>query len=392
MAGYEDEQLARALAASLADQDRQRLVARTDLEEQGALSLAVAASLAEHEQQQQGGPVYPPIQPAGRHSPSAPQQQQQQQGYRPPQLYNQPTPHMQPPPVYPSAPQQPAYQTPAPAKPPPQQQQQQQWLGGAGGSSNGAGRGSSSSSSSPANGGRDWWSKPLKLLDSAVHKVDSAVQSIASELGGNSCDGCGRAIGLGPTLRALGKQWHVGCFRCAGCQRPMDLGGGNMTFSVGQDGQPYHAHCHKQLHHPRCSVCGDFIPMRADGRIEWQENPFWKNQHCPSHRVDGTPQCCSCNKLKPVADEWVSLQDGRQLCLECLDTLVVDTKDAQPLYDEVLQFFTFMGMPHPYKAPLLLVEGPVLEDYADREGRPRQPGASGPVFHIRGLCVAHVYT
>jgi hypothetical protein len=54
MAGYEDEQLARALAASLADQDRQRLVARTDLEEQEALSLAVAASLAEHEQQQQG--------------------------------------------------------------------------------------------------------------------------------------------------------------------------------------------------------------------------------------------------------------------------------------------------------------------------------------------------
>ena len=31
----------------------------------------------------------------------------------------------------------------------------------------------------------------------------------------------------------------------------------------------------------------------------------------------------------------MSLQDGRQLCLECLDTVVVDTKDAQPLYDEV---------------------------------------------------------
>jgi hypothetical protein len=30
-----------------------------------------------------------------------------------------------------------------------------------------------------------------------------------------------------------------------------------------------------------------------------------------------------------------ALQDGRHLCLECLDTLVVDTKDAQPLYDEV---------------------------------------------------------
>jgi hypothetical protein len=31
---------------------------------------------------------------------------------------------------------------------------------------------------------------------------------------------------------------------------------------------------------------------------------------------------------------------------------------------QVLQFFTYMGMPHPYKAPLLLVEGPVLEEYA----------------------------
>ena len=31
---------------------------------------------------------------------------------------------------------------------------------------------------------------------------------------------------------------------------------------------------------------------------------------------------------------------------------------------QVLQFFTFMGMPHPYKAPLLLVEGSVLDYHA----------------------------
>lgn len=55
----EDEQLARALAASLEVQDKQRFVARTDQEEDEALLLAVAASLAEHEeqqQQQQGAP------------------------------------------------------------------------------------------------------------------------------------------------------------------------------------------------------------------------------------------------------------------------------------------------------------------------------------------------
>jgi hypothetical protein len=140
-----------------------------------------------------------------------------------------------------------------------------------------------------------------------------------------------------------------------------------------------------------------------------------------------------------VAAEWVGLQDGRLLCLDCVDTLVVDTRDAQPLYDEVcvgpragvrwrahallvdrrlvgrshahqqprcrrasvpaaccvqvLQFFTHMGMRHAYKVPLLLVQGQVLEEYADREGRARQPGAAaGPVFHVRGLCVAHTYT
>ena len=44
--------------------------------------------------------------------------------------------------------------------------------------------------------------------------------------------------------------------------------------------------------------------------------------------------------------EWVSLSDGRVLCLECVSSIVVDTKDAQPLYDEVLAFFRSMGWVH----------------------------------------------
>eukprot|EP00775_Hariotina_reticulata_P004383 gene4383-4637_t len=198
---------------------------------------------------------------------------------------------------------------------------------------------------------------------------------------------------------ALGKQWHAACFRCAGCQQALTAGGAAQDrFAVGDDGLPYHLSCHKQLYHPRCTVCHDFIPERADGRTEWRENPFWKNKHCPAHSRDGTSQCCSCNRLQPLGEEWVGLQDGRILCLDCLDTLVIDTKEAQPLYNEVLSFFAHMGMPHPYKVPLLLVEGPVLDDYACKEGRQQQGsgsstgGAAGlPVFHVRGLCVAHVY-
>lgn len=68
---------------------------------------------------------------------------------------------------------------------------------------------------------------------------------------------------------------------------------------------------------------------------EWREHPFWRLRQCPSHYADGTVSCCSCGRLQPQSEEWVGLQDGRHLCLACLDTLVIDTKDAQPLYDEV---------------------------------------------------------
>eukprot|EP00879_Flechtneria_rotunda_P008339 GHRR01008734.1.p1 GENE.GHRR01008734.1~~GHRR01008734.1.p1 ORF type:complete len:345 (+),score=60.44 GHRR01008734.1:820-1854(+) len=196
---------------------------------------------------------------------------------------------------------------------------------------------------------------------------------------------------MAAVVRALGKEWHPGCFRCAGCQQPLMSNGYNNTFAIGTDQLPYHPECHKRLFHPICCVCHRYIPTRPDGRTEWRENPFWGNRHCPRHSNDGTPQCCSCSRLQPQGEEWVGLQDGRLLCLECLDTLVIDTKAAQPLYHEVLSFFNYMGMPHPYKAPLLLVEGPVLDDYAHKEGRRQDPGA-GPVFHVRGLCVAHVHT
>lgn len=45
----------------------------------------------------------------------------------------------------------------------------------------------------------------------------------------------------------------------------------------------------------------------------------------------------------------------------------------------------------PCGAPLSLT-ALALAAHADREGRPRGDGAPGPVFHVRGLCVAHVHT
>ncbi len=48
--------------------------------------------------------------------------------------------------------------------------------------------------------------------------------------------------------------------------------------------------------------------------------------------------------------------DGdRATCLDCLSTLVRNTADAQPLYDDVLGLYASFGMPLPVRPPLLLV-------------------------------------
>jgi hypothetical protein len=71
------------------------------------------------------------------------------------------------------------------------------------------------------------------------------------------------------------------------------------------DNLPYHLDCYKHKYHPECHVCCSFIPERADGKIEYKENPFWREKYCPAHQRDGTPQCCACSRLQQRGDEWV---------------------------------------------------------------------------------------
>lgn len=143
-------------------------------------------------------------------------QQQPQQWYPPPQVNRQPQPQQQ------------------------QSPQQQQ-----------TGAGSSNGSSML----QSLMQKPVKLLDTALRKITAESNTL--------CAGCGKSVGFGPVIRALGQQWHPQCFRCAGCSQPLTVGGGNSTFAVGQDGEPYHSNCHKQLFHPKCGVCHDYIPVRS---------------------------------------------------------------------------------------------------------------------------------
>jgi hypothetical protein len=120
----------------------------------------------------------------------------------------------------------------------------------------------------------------LRALRSTLSTA-AAAAATAAAAGLPTCAGCGRPAGGdgSPVLQAQGKNYHSSCFVCAGCHKPLvdaTGGGGGFQFNLGEDGQAYHPACHKELFHPRCSVCADFIPQAADGRVEWNEHPFWK--------------------------------------------------------------------------------------------------------------------
>lgn len=40
------------------------------------------------------------------------------------------------------------------------------------------------------------------------------------------------------------------------------------------------------------------IPTNSAGLIEYRAHPFWVQKYCPFHEHDGTPRCCSCERME----------------------------------------------------------------------------------------------
>lgn len=162
---------------------------------------------------------------------------------------------------------------------------------------------------------------------------------LALPVDSSHCTGCGKSVmslgalfsGRSNYITALGRSYHPECFRCRWCEHVITPeGGGGVQFCMGPaDGAPYHPACHRQAFHPRCCVCAEFVPTQPGGRIVWTSVPFWDDRFCPAHADDGTPRCTACTRLQPRDAEWASLQDGRALCLPCMDTVVVGNEEAQ---------------------------------------------------------------
>ncbi|CAI5957139.1 unnamed protein product [Closterium sp. NIES-65] len=197
------------------------------------------------------------------------------------------------------------------------------------------------------------------------------------------CAGCNGPLGFSPALSSMGGLWHPHCFTCHACKQTIS----EKQFNI-KDGKPYHAACHRQLFHPKCTVCQDFIRPNPAGMINFRSHPFWGDKWCPAHMTDSTPSCTSCSRLQSRGSPpFIDLPDGRHLCLDCVDSAVLDSADCRPLFSSVSAFFAQLGMPVRQQIPVLAVEQQALNDAqrAEREGH--EHGSL-----TRGLCLSEEQT
>ncbi|CAH9121397.1 unnamed protein product [Cuscuta epithymum] len=196
------------------------------------------------------------------------------------------------------------------------------------------------------------------------------------------CNGCYRDIGYRNYLGCMGSLYHPECFRCHACNSPIK---GNEYSLSGN--KAYHMNCFKELSHPRCEVCHQFIPADRSGLIEYKSHPFWGTKYCPSHEHDSTARCCSCERLESWKARYVSLGDGRSICCECLESAIMDTGDCQPLYHSIRHFYEGLYMKIDQQIPMILVERQALNEaiVGERNG-------SLHMSETRGLCLSEEQT
>ncbi|KAG9133826.1 hypothetical protein Leryth_022856 [Lithospermum erythrorhizon] len=202
------------------------------------------------------------------------------------------------------------------------------------------------------------------------------------ESGLRKCAGCHSEIEYGRILNCMGALWHPDCFQCHACHQPIS----DYEFSM-LDNHSFHKSCYKEQHHPKCDVCKNFIPTNAAGLIEYRAHPFWMQKYCPSHEDDGTPCCCSCERMEPGDTRFLILDDGRKLCLECLDSAIMDTHECQGLYLEIQEFYEGLNMKVEQAVPLLLVQREALNEAMEGEKRGHHH-----LPETRGICLSEEQT
>ncbi|KAL5562897.1 hypothetical protein UlMin_032644 [Ulmus minor] len=148
-------------------------------------------------------------------------------------------------------------------------------------------------------------------------------------MGYKICDGYQTEIGFGRYLNCLNGFWHPKCFRYQAC---------NLTITDYELNFFFKHKCKWRNYVISQSILKfqqTMLVLLNIGGI-----PFGSRNICPFHEHDGTPRYCSSEII--------------ELCLECLDSAIMDTSECQPLFLDIQEFYEGLNMKLEQQVLLLL--------------------------------------
>ena len=233
----------------------------------------------------------------------------------------------------------------------------------------------------------------VPIAETFVPKKKSASRS-SRQSSQNLCDACKQPASH--YLSALDKKYHHDCFRCTGCHNLIDAAGpfAYMEDEAGEK-HPLHKECFSELYGVKCAVCRKTIPAGPDGKVSFVKHPFFDTeQMCPSHAATPGRRCTGCHRFEPVDEPFADLDDaGRVVCYSCCRTAVVDSSDAEPLWQLVIDFFEKkLNLPiwaDMRKVPVLIVGYKSLNEQMKQTGGVH--GGSAQIM-TRGVCLTEHQT
>jgi hypothetical protein len=189
----------------------------------------------------------------------------------------------------------------------------------------------------------------LSISKDAPVSLEAAVGKKAGSIGLSrnmtTCAVCAQPVQR--SLSALDKKYHNDCFRCITCHARIDPNAPFAFIDNNGDKEPMHRKCYAEIFGIICCVCKETIPPGPDGRVSFVKHPFFDTeQMCPKHAVNMTRRCTGCHRFEPENDPFADLNDvGRCVCMACCRSVIVDSKDAQPLWAKVVAFFEELNLP-----------------------------------------------
>jgi len=126
--------------------------------------------------------------------------------------------------------------------------------------------------------------------------VDKSAAGVAAAPGGEKyiCPGCGK-LPSGNMANALGRMWHVACFKCTACGKPI-------SGPFNADGlKPYCQPCFQEKLAPKCAKCGKVI---TSGMLVANEKSYHND-------------CFVCSKCGVSVKTGYKMRDGELFCATC---------------------------------------------------------------------------